>query len=507
MKKREGNKLLKSIGNKAFLSLMLCKVLMLLVLGCGGSEYNPEGSASVGPDGSVGGAISVDTVPIMHDATTVNLPSQDQQAPAPAIATISGPLKAFPGAQGFGTETPGGRGGQIIKVTNLNDSGAGSLRAAVQASGPRIVVFEVGGYINLQNELAITNPYITIAGQTAPAPGITLRNRRLRIGTHDVVLQHIKSRPGDTPGVFDEYDDRDSLTIQDFNNDIYNVVVDHCSLSWAVDEVVGIWGYQNKRLSDITISNSIVSEGLNVSLKGVSHSKGFLVGDYAKKVAVLDNLVVSNQDRNGPLFKGGTSGVVANNFVYNAGLSYRLAFADDYNAGPSYVSAQGNVWQDGPAYSTSGPVWLNSNVKQGTAIFLSDNRTLRRDGSVAQVAVMQSNVVWGNPQVQTPPVSVPGLAVKPSSAVEVSVLASAGARPAERFVGIGDPVDERIVTEVKGRAGRIINSVAEGGGWPVFSETRRTFTIPANPNGDDNGNGYTNIEEVLYQMAIAVERR
>ena len=418
-----------------------------------------------------------------------------------------GVLKVFPGAQGFGTETVAGRGGQVLKVTNLNDSGPGSLRAAVAASGPRIVVFEVSGTIRLQSELAIVNPYITIAGQTAPAPGIMLRDRRLRVGTHDVLIQHIASRPGAVPsGNAEEQDDRDSLTLQDYTNDIYNVVVDHCSFSWAVDEGIGIWGYSNRRLSDVTISNSIVSEALYQSINSFGpEGMGVLVGDYAKRVAVIGNLIASNRDRNGPLFKGGTSGMVVNNFVYNAGLSYRLGFSDDYNAGASLVAAVGNVYHDGPAFATNGPVWFSSNVKSGTQLYLNDNQCLRVNGTACGVRMIDAYPTWGDPQVSAAPVWSADVVPASSGSVQARVLATAGKRPGERYLGLGDPVDERIVSEVKNRTGSIKNTVEEAGGWPVMAARTQTFTVPNNPSDDDDGDGYTNIEELLHQLANAVE--
>ena len=412
--------------------------------------------------------------------------------------------RAFPGAEGFGSATKGGRGGQILRVSNLDDSGPGSLRAAIETAGPRIVVFETAGIIDLHNELAITDPYITIAGQSAPPPGITLRNRRLRIGTHDVVIRHLRSRPGDAPGEFDEFDDRDALTIQDFTRPIYNVVVDHCSFSWAVDEVVGLWGYRDQRLSDITISNSIVAEGLGRSLKGVPHSKGMLIGDYATNVATLRNLLASSDDRNGPLFKGGTSGIVVNNLVYNGGKSYRLGFADDYDAGPSRVAAVANLWRDGPAGLTRAPVWFNPNVKPGTLLYLADNLTQRPDGRPAEVPEVMAEFAW-DPRVDSPPLWSSDVTVLPAGIVESRVLATAGARPAERFSGRGDPIDERLVAEVKNRGGQLIDSPQQVDGYPAIAPFRRPLALPADPHGDENGNGWSNIEEFLEAMAKEVE--
>ena len=414
-------------------------------------------------------------------------------------------LKIFPGAEGFGTGTRGGRGGTIYRVTNLNDSGTGSLRAAVQASGPRIVVFEVSGVITLQNPLIITNPFITIAGQTAPVPGIMLKNRRLTIATHDVLVQHIRVRPGDArSNNSSEEGERDSLGIVG-HTDIYNVVVDHCSFQWAVDEVIGIWGYKDSRLDNITISNCIVSEALDHSINPQgAHSKGFLIGDYAKKVAVLRNLISSSDDRNGPNAKGGTSSVVINNYVYNAGRSGRMHYSDSYNAGPLLQTTIGNVFRDGPEYATKAPLWWHDNTKAGSKVFASDNLILRLNESVASVPLMDPPS-WGNPQVGTPPVPYDGITILPTSSVKNHVLQNCGARPAERGTANGDRLDERVVNDVWNGSGAIIDAPAQGGGWPTYARNTRQFVAPANPNGDDDGDGYTNIEEVLHQMAQTIE--
>src|SRR6478609_9986754 len=107
-------------------------------------------------------------------------------------------LPVFPGAEGFGATTVAGRGGAVLTVTNLNDSGAGSLRAALSAAGPRTVVFETSGTVTLtSDDLVVSNPYLTLAGQTSPSPGITIRGGGIRIMTHDVLIQHVRVRPGD----------------------------------------------------------------------------------------------------------------------------------------------------------------------------------------------------------------------------------------------------------------------------------------------------------------------
>src|SRR5689334_6751231 len=122
-------------------------------------------------------------------------------APSPigtqGLFGVVGPLPAFPGATGYGSATPGGRGGRVIEVTNLNDSGAGSLRAALTASGPRVVVFRIGGTIKITSNLVISNPYITIAGQTAPGGGIAIiGGKGFWITTHDVIVRDVPFRRG-----------------------------------------------------------------------------------------------------------------------------------------------------------------------------------------------------------------------------------------------------------------------------------------------------------------------
>ena len=204
-------------------------------------------------------------------------------------------LRAFPGAAGFGANALGGRGGRALMVTNLNDSGPGSLRAAIEAEGPRTVIFRVAGTIELKTRIDIANPYITIAGQTAPGGGITLKidpnytRSPLRILTHDVILRYIRSRPGPSTA---ESDILDALTIPSG----HDIIVDHCSFSWATDEVVNTWN----DVHDITIQWSIISEGLNDSThpKG-PHSKGMLIGsEGAERISVHHNLFAHNRKRN-----------------------------------------------------------------------------------------------------------------------------------------------------------------------------------------------------------------
>jgi len=397
-------------------------------------------------------------------------------------------LPVFPGAAGFGTLTPAGRGGEIIRVSNLNDSGAGSLRDALGKHGKRIIVFTVGGTIRLSADLQVIHPFVTIAGQTAPAPGITLRGAGLSIKTHDVLVQHLRIRVGDEPGGLSP-SSRDALNV--LGPSAFNVVVDHVSVSWAIDENMSTWF----DVHDITISNSIICEGLHQSLHNKGpHSKGLLVGDKARRVTVYRNLFAKNADRN-PLVKGGASVAVVNNLMYDSGSKKFIDLADDYDSGPSVVAAIGNVLIKGgdtPADATA--VRVHKSVKSGSCVYLLDN-----DFS----GDLLSYGTTFNPRTFDPPAQLTSATpVVPSRQVEDLVLSYAGARPAER-----DPVDSRIIAEVRSRTGRIINSQREVGGWPDHPQATRELVLPPNPGGDVDRDGYTNIEEELHRLSAEVEGR
>ena len=151
-------------------------------------------------------------------------------AALPAARSPADDLLAFPGAQGAAAHTPGGRGGKILRVTTLAPSGPGSLLAALETTGPRIVVFEVGGVIDFaRHEIKITKPYLTVAGQTAPSPGITLIRTGIDVTTHDVVLQHIRVRTGSADAPKRGGWEPDAFSTQG----AHDVIVDHCSMTWA----------------------------------------------------------------------------------------------------------------------------------------------------------------------------------------------------------------------------------------------------------------------------------
>lgn len=406
-----------------------------------------------------------------------------------SATTLSGnePLPVIPGTSGFGITTPAGRYGQIYKVTSLLESGPGSLREALQAQGPRVVIFEVSGTIDLTQDIGIDAPYITIAGQTAPFPGITIKGAGIRIFTHDVLIQHLRIRVGDDPQGPDP-ENRDGIGIEgDWGKNIgaYNVVIDHCSVSWAVDGNIDLWF---DGAHDITIKNCIISEALNNSVhpKG-PHSTGLLIGDTIKNVSVTGNLFAHNRFRN-PLMKQRTSTVCANNVVYNA--YYSMEFSA--RGGHTIASVVGNAFIPGP----DSPLNMHFEVygeSPETSLFVLDNHCEIESND--PWACIENDIGDGIKATLTP-IWPTWLELKTKDEMLELNLDDIGARPYDR-----DSVDIRVVDSVINGSGRIIDSQDDVGGWPVLAENAHTLTVPDDPHGDDDGDGYTNLEEWLHSFA------
>jgi pectate lyase len=404
---------------------------------------------------------------------------------------------AFPGAVGFGSTTPGGRGGRVIAVTNLNDSGTGSFRAAVEASGARIIVFRTGGTIRLSRNVVIRNPYLTIAGQTAPGGGIALRGAGLSITTHDVIVRGLRIRVGDDAGG-PSPDNRDNLMIENINGNLARVVIDHCSFSWAIDESVSIW---HRGARDITISNSIISESLRNSLHSKGpHSMSLVMGYGTRNVTLYGNLFAHSVERN-PLLQG-TNAEFINNVVYNRG---KVCVAVESGTEAQHVSIIGNYFRKGPSYtSNTYPIRiLEDRIFPGTQVRIVDNiGTSYRSGSLASSTRYLTDRITFTGS---------GTPARPASQVFNWVLANAGANPQRP-----DPVDARIIRETRDGTGRIIDNVSQVGGWPTLASGTAPIDSDGdgmpdsweiarglNPNGaadanrDRNGDGYTNIEEYI----------
>ena len=407
-------------------------------------------------------------------------------------------LPVFPFAEGFGTTTPAGRGGQILRVTHLEADGPGSLRAALSTPGARMVVFEVAGQIAIREPLVIAEPYVTVAGQTAPSPGITIYGASIVVATHDVLLQHLRVRAGDAlegpdPG------GRDSLTLdggEGGRNDVHDVVIDHGSFSWAIDEGVSTW---NPGVRDITVRASIISENLSHSLhpKG-EHSKGLLIGDHSKRVSVIGCLFAHNRLRN-PILKGDVSAILANNVLYNPGAE-AIHLDDPDGSGPTLATVIGNVLVPGPDTNVFVPlVDALLDVQSTSVIALSDNFT----GARLLTRSLRTPGIFRHPSTEQYPqaqVRVLPLSIVPADQALDAVLRTVGARPADR-----DGVDARVVAQVRERGGAIIDSPSQVGGLPRALPVTRTLHPPDQPESDDNGDGYTRAEEWLHQLARAVE--
>jgi len=421
---------------------------------------------------------------------------------AASVASAAKPaaLPVFPGAEGFGVATRAGRGGKVLRVATLDAAGAGSLRAALEAKGPRVVVFDVGGVIDLgKKRLAIRDPFVTGAGQTAPRPGIPIVGSGISVRTHDVLIRHLSVRPCDRGGKGSQ---PDAISIGDGKGaKVYNVVVDHCSLTWAVDENASVSGPAGT-VHDVTYSNCIISEGLSHSThpKG-EHSKGTLVIDGCKRVAILRNLYAHNFRRN-PYVKADTSTVVANNLIYNPG---QLAIMISCFSGKRPVaSIVANVLIAGP----SSPPGLGLIGTMGRSPLVYRKGNVARDARGGARAILSGGKTRAVRKwrarvrvAKTPPIWPGTLTVLPAAEVVDRVLAGAGARPADR-----DPIDARIVQTVRRGTGKIIDSPKDVGGTPRRRATRRKLKLPADPNGDADGDGYTNLERWLHDLAAALER-
>ncbi|MDZ4109861.1 MAG: pectate lyase [Brevundimonas sp.] len=400
---------------------------------------------------------------------------------APTLAQ-SGPL-AFPGALGWASATPGGRGGEIIRVTNLNSEGPGSLRAAIEAEGPRIVVFEVGGVIDLEMKtLRLRNPYITIAGQTAPSPGITLIRGGMDVGGHDVIIQHIRIRPGSADqGWMSGWDEDGIATVS-----AYNVIIDHCSLTWATDENLSASGprftgstpeeWRRGTSHNITFSNNIIAESLAYSShsKG-EHSKGSLIHDNVTGLLIIGNLYAHNYERS-PLFKGGVHGVIVNNLIYNPGpraIHYNLA-PEEWGTVPFEVgkmSVVGNVLRAGPSTPTDHLAFMMIGGAGDVEYYGLDNIAVDQVGEPIRMFGRYTTSPARIIETSRPPVWWEGLTPIPAVDVQRSVLSTAGARPWDR-----DMRDVLIIAEVAEGRGEIIDHEREVGGYPAVGEpTRKAF--------------------------------
>ena len=377
--------------------------------------------------------------------------------------------------------TQGGRGGEIVRVTSLASDGPGTLRDAVSRPGPRIVVFEIGGVIDLAGkEIAITEPFLTIAGQTAPSPGITLVRGGLIIGGHDVIVQHLRIRPGDLGEAPRSGRDIDAIT----TSSARNIVVDHCSLSWATDENLSASGprftgtttddWRAGTSSRILFSQNIIAEGLAhaTHAKG-EHSKGSLIHDNVSEIAIYANLYAHNFERS-PLFKGGVQGAVINNLIYNPGqraVHYNLQGIEWTGVTPELgrMDLIGNAMRAGPSTEDGLPLLMIAGVGDLSA-YIDDNIAVDRWGNPLPATVKYTTNPSQIVEASTPHFTWNGLSRMPAEAVEYYVLSNAGARPWDR-----DGNDVRVLADTAEGRGEIIDSQQDVGGYPVQTPANAAF--------------------------------
>lgn len=434
-----------------------------------------------------------------------------------------GPLQAqqlaFPGAEGFGRFTTGGRGGVVYEVTNLNDSGPGSFRDAVNKSGARTIVFRVSGTIKLLSELKVKNGNLTIAGQTAPGDGICIRNNSFVIDADNVIIRYMRFRLGDEAQVVN-----DAM----WGRERQNIIIDHCSLSWSVDETGSF--YDNK---NFTMQWCILSESLYKSVHGKgNHGYGGIWGGVG--ATFHHNLLAHHSSRN-PRFNGARFTTTSetelvdfrNNVIYNWGGN--SAYGGEkgkhnivnnyYKYGPATTSSSKRnriLDANAPSAAELGKWHISGNYVYGYPATTADNW----NGGVQNVSYAN----WQTIIRASDPFEVAPVRTQTAEEAFETVLDSVGAILPKR-----DAVDARIVNETRtgtaaygdsyGAKRGIIDTQASVGGWPTLNaepapddadhdgmpDTWETAN-GLNPNdasdrnGDFNGNGYTNLEKYLYSL-------
>ncbi|NRP73099.1 hypothetical protein ILFOPFJJ_03998 [Ensifer psoraleae] len=423
-----------------------------------------------------------------------------------------GRQRAFPTAEGFGAGSIGGRGGKVIYVVNTNESGPGSLRDCVEASGPRICIFRTGGTIVLgERSLVVRHPFLTIAGETAPGGGIAIRNSEtqirpsIEIVTNDVIIRHIRLRAGPHTrkaccsgglGLYSEA--------------AKNIMLDHISASWGSDETI-----DSEEASNFTWQWGITSEPLLQGGPGKENRARNMLFTKGGNLSVHHSLFAFGKFRN-PQIKMKIPGAVAdvvNNVFFSPQWQYVLSFGDEW--AHNQANVVGNYKIAGEKLRNDHMVHLFDESGLGHSIYVKDNydepyRTESGQDESLVLAEEQRRFVvaapFGAPQVRTS---------APMNAYE-DVLANAGATKPQR-----DPVDRRIIEDVKHRRGRLLErNPMDVGGWPELAagmpyqdadmdgisddwEVKNGMDAADTNDGrqDADDDGWTNLEEFLHFMA------
>ena len=420
----------------------------------------------------------------------------------PAAEDEHGAALAFPGAEGGGMYTTGGRGGRIIHVTNLNDSGTGSLRAAVEASGPRIVVFDVAGIIELSSKLRIRNGDLTIAGQTAPGDGICIKNYATVVEADNVIIRFVRFRLGDQGANAD--DGEDAI----WGRRQRDIIIDHCSMSWSIDECASFYGNSN-----FTMQWCILTESLRHSVhdKG-SHGYGGIWG--GENASFHHNLLANHDSRNPrfdhpEIYENPSDPDRRGNVDYRNNAVYNWGSNSTYGGEGGHFNMVGNYYRQGPAsrdrayFIDANGIYTSSGTDYGYPyLYMDGNYYVQYTGMTAE-----DGVYWHDHGTNTPPDASRLLSsLLPISGPDGQTVYTTTHSAQDAFALIcetggaslvRDEVDERACLDAQtgtascpdggnGSEDGIIDTPTAVGGWPEYSAATEN---EANDKTDTDGDG------------------
>ena len=436
----------------------------------------------------------------------------------PAAEDELGTALAFPGAEGGGMYTTGGRGGRIIRVTNLNDSGEGSLRAAVEATGARIVVFDVAGIIELQSQLKIRNGNLTIAGQTAPGDGICIKNYATVIEADNVIIRFVRFRLGDEGP--NAGDGEDAI----WGRRHSDIILDHCSMSWSIDECASFYGNAN-----FTMQWCILTESLRNSMhdKG-NHGYG---GIWGGENASFHHNMLANHDSRNPrfdhpeIYENPSNPDRRGNVDYRNNAVYNWGSNSTYGGEGGHFNMVANYYRKGPAsrdrryFIDANGIYTSSSTDYGYPyLYLSGNYYYDYPDMTAQ-----DGVYWHDDGTNTPPAPERLLSAQlPLSGPAGQTVYTTTHSAADAFARIcevggaslvRDAVDERACSDAQsgtasvtdggnGSTGGIIDTPSAAGGWPEYSADTAN---EANDKTDTDGDGMPDWFEEQFGLDVSAD--
>ena len=457
-------------------------------------------------------------------------PDTDEFASSLSPKFDDGSQRAFPTAEGYGAGAIGGRDGKVVHVTNLKNDGPGSLRQILEdQSGPRTVVFDVGGIIDLESNIIIdrADGYITIAGQTAPGSGVCLRGGALTIKGFDVIIRHLCTRRGDGPGSPRAVGDGIGF------NHARRTIVDHLSISWSIDEAMEIWFPDTQ---NITVQYSMFYEPLDgaISSKEKKHGYGPLLGNGGQRISFHNN-IIAHARRRSPRLTDVQDIDIVNNIVFNwRGVGTHIVDGSKKNLNQSSrrINVINNVYR--PGINSKGPELQIDKLDSDARIFFHGNE----DVLGSPLALVDDRNGRSDPNALTAsPNARPArtrISVRLPSEVWDTLLDEAGAR-----VPLLDEADALLIKQVRNGSGSIVDCVDKEdlssslliedcrvesalGRYPVYETVSRPTTFdsdrdgmpdeweivhglnpvdPEDRNDDMVGDGWTNLEYYLNQLA------